>query len=379
MDTVRQNQIQLSCPTSDTLLVTLAGSWKLRDGVPTFSETHKALRGSPGTRRLTFDTHGVTQWDTSLVTFLLKIFAYCSQHEIEVDRTQLPEGVQRLLSLATAVPERQGARRVSAQESWLDHLGKGTISSLLEAREMVTFIGEAAQAFLAFLVGKARFRRSDLLLTIQECGAQAMPIVSLISFLVGLILAFVGAVQLEQFGAQIYVANLVGLGMAREMGAMMTGIIMGGRTGAAFAAQLGTMKVNQEIDAMKTLGLSPMEFLVLPRMLALSLMMPLLCLYADLIGILGGMVVGVTILDLGFTQYLNQTQATLSLMDFAVGLVKGTVFGVLVAIAGCLRGMQCGNSSAAVGIAATSAVVTSIVFIVVSDSLLTLIYNAIGV
>ena len=244
---------------------------------------------------------------------------------------------------------------------------------------MITFIGEASQAFFAFLMGKAHFRRSDLWLTIQECGAQALPIVSLISFLVGLILAFVGAVQLQQFGAQIYVANLVGLGMAREMGAMMTGIIMGGRTGAAFAAQLGTMKVNQEIDAMTTLGLSPMEFLVLPRMLALSLMMPLLCLYADLLGIVGGMVVGVTMLDLGFVQYFDQTQEALTLTDFFIGLVKSAVFGVLVAIAGCLRGMQCGNSSAAVGIAATSAVVTSIVFIVVSDSILTVIYDAIGV
>ena len=374
-----QNQIHFSCPTSDTLLITLVGSWRLKDGIHTFAEIEKEIAASPGVRLLTFDTQQVTHWDSGLVTFFLRILSYCSKHNIEVDQTPLPDGVQRLLSLATSVPERQGARRTATREPWLDRLGKDTMSTLEGAREMITFIGEASQAFFAFLVGKARFRRSDLVLTIQECGAQALPIVSLISFLVGLILAFVGAVQLEQFGAQIYVANLVGLGMAREMGAMMTGIIMGGRTGAAFAAQLGTMKVNQEIDAMTTLGLSPMEFLVLPRMLALSLMMPLLCLYADLIGIIGGMVVGVTMLDLGFIQYFNQTQATLSLMDFFLGLIKSAVFGVLVAIAGCLRGMQCGNSSAAVGVAATSAVVTSIVFIVVSDSILTVIYDAIGV
>jgi phospholipid/cholesterol/gamma-HCH transport system permease protein len=167
--------------------------------------------------------------------------------------------------------------------------------------------------------------------------------------------------------------------MAREMGAMMTGIIMAGRTGAAFAAQLGTMQVNEEVDALTTMGISPMEFLVLPRMLALVLMMPLLCLYADLMGILGGAIVGVGMLDITITQYYEETRAALSLTDFSVGLVKGAVFGVLVAISGCLRGMQCGRSASAVGDAATSAVVTGIVFIIVSDSILTVIYNALGI
>jgi len=374
-----QSQIHFSFPTSDTLLLTLVGSWSLHDGLLTFSETEKAIRSTTKIRKLTFDTQQVTRWDSSLVTFVLRILAYCSSRHIEVDRSHLPEGVQRLLKLATSIPERQDARRTVTRESWLTRLGKKAMEVLEGGKAMLAFIGEASLAFLAFLKGNARFRRSDFLLILQECGAQALPIVSLISFLVGLILAFVGAVQLQQFGAQIYVANLVGLGMAREMGAMMTGIIMGGRTGASFAAQLGTMRVNQEIDAMTTLGLSPMEFLVLPRMLALSLMMPLLCLYADVLGILGGMVVGVTMLDLGFIEYFNQTQATLSLMDFFLGLVKSVVFGILVAIAGCLRGMQSGYSSAAVGIAATSAVVTSIVFIVVSDSILTVLYDVLGV
>ena len=158
---------------------------------------------------------------------------------------------------------------------------------------MVSFLGETSLAFIRLFTGKARFRRVDLVLFIQECGAQALPIVSLISVLVGLILAFVGAVQLRLFGAQIYVADLVGIGMTREMGAMMSAIIMAGRTGAAYAAQLGTMQVNEEIDALETLGLSPVEFLVLPRTLALILMMPLLCLYADFMGILGGGFIGV--------------------------------------------------------------------------------------
>ena len=351
----------------------------MQDGLPSFHELEKQIQSESGLQRLVFDTQALSFWDSGFITFLLKIFDLSSRLDIEVDRTSLPDGVQRLLNLATAVPEQKGARRILGRDLPLSQVGKKTLAAAAGAKEMVTFVGEAVQALGVFVRGKAHFRKSDLFVTIQECGAQALPIVSLISFLVGLILAFVGAVQLRQFGAQIYVANLVGLGMAREMGAMMTAIIMAGRTGAAFAAQLGTMRVNQEIDALTTLGLSPMQFLVLPRMLALILMMPLLCLYADLLGILGGMVVGVGLLDIGIIEYFNQTQESLDMMDFGLGLIKSVVFGVLVAIAGCLRGIQCGNNAAAVGNAATSAVVTSIVFIVISDATLTVLYNALGI
>jgi phospholipid/cholesterol/gamma-HCH transport system permease protein len=261
----------------------------------------------------------------------------------------------------------------------LVRIGKSAQENVAAAKDLLTFLGQLALAFTNLLRGRARFRRTDFLIIVQECGAQALPIVSLISFLVGLILAFVGAVQLRQFGAQIYVADLVGIAMAREMGAMMTGIVMAGRTGAAFAAQLGTMMVNEEIDALTTTGLPPMEFLVLPRMLALMLMVPLLCLYADLLGILGGALIGVGMLDLGVVEYYNQTQAALHLSTFVLGLIKAAVFGALVALAGCLRGMQCGRSAAAVGAAATSAVVTGIIWIIVSDAVLTVIYEVLGV
>jgi phospholipid/cholesterol/gamma-HCH transport system permease protein len=207
---------------------------------------------------------------------------------------------------------------------------------------------------------------------------QALPIVSLISFLVGVILAYVGAIQLRTFGAQVYVADLVGIAMTREMGAMMAAIIMAGRTGAAFAAQLGTMQVNEEIDALQTLGIPPVEFLVLPRMLALALMMPLLCLYADLLGILGGAAVGLGMLDIGPTEYYLRTADAVHLNDAVAGLIKGSVFGGLVAVAGCLRGMQSGRSASAVGAAATSAVVTGIVSIIVFDAIMTVIFDILG-
>jgi phospholipid/cholesterol/gamma-HCH transport system permease protein len=283
------------------------------------------------------------------------------------------------LELASAVPEKKGTGREAVRELFLVRIGDQVINVGRSTVEMLAFLGEGFVAFMKLLVGRASFRRSDLTLIIQECGVQALPIVSLISVLVGLIFAFVGAVQLKMFGAQIFVANLVAIAMAREMGAMMTGIIMAGRTGAAFAAQLGTMQVNEEIDALQTLGVSPMEFLVLPRMLALVLMMPLLCIYADLMGILGGVFVGVGMLDLSLPQYIEQTRNAVGLTDFGLGVVKSSVFGILVAISGCLRGMQCGRSAASVGIAATSAVVTAIVAIIVSDGLFAVITNVLGI
>ena len=236
-----------------------------------------------------------------------------------------------------------------------------------------------ALAMLSFVSGRSRYRRSDLLEVIQQCGANALGIVSLISYLVGVILAFMGAVQLQQFGAAIYVADLVGIGMVREMGAMMTAIIMAGRTGAAFAAELGSMKGSQEIDALTTMGISPMEFLVLPRMIALILMMPLLCLYANFVGIFGGATVGVAVLGLSLRTYLHETIRAVTMVALMGGLVKSAVYGVLIALAGCYQGFECGNSSAAVGKATTAAVVSSIVMIVVACGMFAVLFNILGI
>ncbi len=372
-------EIRFTRPTPDTLCVHLAGKWSIHAALPSTAEVEAQLGAAPRAPRLMFDTQELTGWDSGLLTFLLKLDALCTQSRIAVDHAGLPQGVQRLLQLATAVPERAGARREAARESIVVRMGKEALAVLDATIEMLAFLGQTALACGKLLRGQASFRRADFILIVQECGVQALPIVSLISFLVGLILAFVGAMQLRQFGAQIYVANLVGLGMVREMGAMMTGIIMAGRTGAAFAAQLGTMTVNQEIDALSTMGISPMEFLVLPRMLALVLMVPLLCIYADVVGILGGALIGVGMLNLSLEQYYQQTVSVLTLTHVVVGLIKGGVFGVLVALAGCMRGMQSGRSASAVGAAATSAVVTAIVWIIVCDAGLTVIYDVLGV
>jgi phospholipid/cholesterol/gamma-HCH transport system permease protein len=313
------------------------------------------------------------------MTQLIRLIDYGTKQGIQVDIATLPEGIQGLLSLVYAVPERAGARRQAVQAPWLEIIGKGGLRIYKDSQALVTFIGETALSVYALMHGKARFRWIDLWRYIQDCGPSALPIVTLISLLVGLILAFVGAVQLALFGAQIYIADLVGLGMTREMGGLMAAIIMSGRTGAAYAAQLGTMQVNSEIDALKTMGFEPMEFLVLPRILALILIMPLLCLYADLMGIIGGALVTVSFFDVSLVQYLDRTANAIHIPDFTIGIVKCAVFGVLIALSGCMRGMQCGRSASAVGDAATSAVVTGIVFIVIADSLMTVMCNRLGI
>jgi phospholipid/cholesterol/gamma-HCH transport system permease protein len=361
-----------------TLSVRLAGPWHLQRAMPSLEPLQQEIASAPP-QRLTFDTSQLSAWDTSLLTALVKLGEVCAQHGVATEREGLPSGVRRLLTLAEAVPERAGARQAGETASWLARIGKAVLDARQPALEMLAFIGQITMAFGRLLRGKARFRLSDLMLLIQQAGAQALGIITLISFLVGLILAFVGAVQLQQFGAAIYVANLVGIAMVREMGAMMTGIVMAGRTGAAYAAQLGTMKVTQEVDALTTLGISPLDFLVLPRMLALCLMMPLLCLYADFLGILGGAAVGSGMLNLSLRVYYDQTVSAVTLGDLAGGVFKASVYGVLVAVSGCLRGMQCGNSSSAVGAAATSAVVTGIVFIISACGLFAVVFYVLGI
>jgi phospholipid/cholesterol/gamma-HCH transport system permease protein len=372
-------EMEFSRPGDDTLLVKLSGSWEVGNEIPSADEVRKQIEAGTGIQRIAFDAKEITDWGSVLLIFLREVVDQCKQRNTRVEKEGLPEGVQRLLELASAVPEKKDARKEAGRVSFLSIVGENVIAFVRSANEMLEFIGEASVAFGKLLIGKARFRRSDLFLIIQQCGAQALPIVSLISLLVGLILGFVGAIQLEMFGAEIYVASIVGIAMVRVMGAIMTGIIMAGRTGAAFAAELGTMTVNEEIDALTTMGISPMEFLVLPRMLALMLMMPLLCLYADLMGILGGFIVGVGMLDLSAVEYYNMTKASVGLNNLWIGLFHSAVFGVLVALSGCLRGMQSGRSASAVGDAATSAVVTGIVSIIVATAVITVICNVLGI
>ncbi len=366
-------------PSKDILRVILSGSWKLGEPLPSTDDVRQKVDSAGHIRQINFNAEKLGEWDSGLLTFLRKLWKLCSSSNITLDSSGLPDGVRQILELAAAVPEKKDARKREGRVAFLDDLGNQAVVLFDAASDFVEFIGEATFAFLRLLRGKAQYRRTDLWSVIEACSGQALPIVALISFLVGVILAFIGAIQLALFGAEIYVADLVGISMVRLMAAIMTGIVMAGRTGGAFAAQLGTMQVNQEIDALKTLGLSPMEFLVLPRMLALALMMPLLALWANVMGILGGAVVAVSMPDINMIQYFNQTVRAVRLWDLGIGLFSSVVYGVIVAVSGCMRGMQCGRSASAVGDAATSAVVTAIVGIIVATAIITVMTNFLGI
>ncbi|MDJ0828975.1 MAG: ABC transporter permease [Desulfobacterales bacterium] len=366
-------------PSQDNLQVIFSGSWKLGEPLPSADDVRQKIESAGPIRQITFNTEKLGDWDSGLLTFLRKLWKYCSKSDIAVDSSGLPGGVRQLLELAAAVPEKKDARKSEGRMTFLSYLGDQTVLFFNGASELLAFIGEAVVAFLRLFQGKAQYRRTDLWLVMEACSGLALPIVALISFLVGMILAFIGAIQLALFGAEIYVADLVGIAMVRLMAAIMTGIVMAGRTGGAFAAQLGTMQVNQEIDALKTLGLSPIEFLVLPRMLALALLMPLLSLFANVMGILGGAVATITLPDVNIIQYFDQLVGAVSLWDLWIGIFSSAIFGVIVAVAGCMRGMQCGRSASAVGDAATSAVVTAIVGIIVATAIITIMTNVLGI
>ena len=365
--------------TPNGVVLAFRGAWRMGGALPGLEPVRALLVSAAKPKALAFDTAGLTGWDSMFLSRCRTILALAGVAGVAVDTAGLPCGVVDLLALAEKVPERKGAARHAVAEPLLARIGGWALLSRQAVLDLLEFIGDMALACKRLLCGRAVFQRSTLIALIQQCGMDALPIVSLISLLVGLILAFVGAIQLRQFGAQIYVSTIVGIAMVRVMGAIMTGIIMAGRTGAAFAAELGTMQVNEEIDALRTFGFSPIEFLVMPRTLALVLMMPLLCVYADLMGILGGFIVGVFMLDINPLQYLSTTWNYVPLANFWIGLAHSTIFGVLISLAGCYRGMRCGRSAMAVGQATTSAVVTSIMSIIIATAIITVVCEVIGV
>lgn len=340
------------------------GDWVLQNAAPDLEDKLRRALDGCEVSRVVFNGEGIRRWDSRLLVPLLRVRTACSRQDLETDLSGLPRGVRDLVRLADEAPEADQVRQREQPEGILETAGVVTLRLWSDAKDFTDFVGNIFLALWRLLLGKSRMRVKDFLLVIQDTGFHALPIVALISFLVGLIIAFLGAVVLRQFGAGIYISYLVGYGMLREMAAVMTGIIMAGRTGAAFAAQLGSMKASEEIDALRTLGISPMDFLVLPRVLGLFLMMPLLVVFSNVIGIFGGLLVALSMLDLSMTQYFSLMNDAANEVDLILGIVKGIVFGALIAMAGCLRGLQSGTNADAVGRATTSAVVTAITFII---------------
>jgi len=349
---------------SSTLSIALSGDWTLHD-LPDQDALLVPVAENPGAWSV--DLTAVSAHDDRLSALLLILSREVSRAGSSLRLTGATQGQQRLLDLATAVEANPSRSEPSA--GWLlpgrlsdllHDVGEGLLDSL-------SFLGATVIAIGRTLTGRGAMRRRELVEACYRAGPNALGIISLTSVLVGMILAYLGAAQLQQFGAAIYVADLVAIGMLREMGALMSAVVMSGRTGAAYAAQLSTMQGNEEIDAIRTLGIDPIEYLVVPRVIALLCMMPLLVIVANVLGVLGGALVaggmGVTPL-----QYLSQIESAVSLNHFLVGMAKSLVFAVLIAIAGCRAGISAGRSSAAVGSATTEAVVTSVVYLIVADA-----------
>jgi phospholipid/cholesterol/gamma-HCH transport system permease protein len=355
-----------------TLLAVLSGEWNIEQPPPRFESLADEALASDDARAdavssVSFDAAALGTWDSSLLVFLLQAEAFCTARSLALDTAGLPERANRLLALARTVPERAGDE-APPRLSPVARFGTAALAVWDDALAAVAFVGAVAGSLGRLLLRRTQLRWRDFWVVVQSNGAGALPIVGLIALLVGVIIAFLGVVVLRRFGAGYYVSYLVGFGMLREMGALMTGIIMAGRTGAAFAAELGSMKITEEIDAFTTLGISPIDHLVMPRMLGLFVMMPLLVIYADFVGIVGGMLVAVALLDLSPTQFMGGLLSAVTLSDAVLGVFKGSVFGVIIGLAGCMKGLQTGSDAGAVGRSATSAVVMGITLIILANA-----------
>lgn len=328
--------------------------------------------------RISVQASDVKQWDSSLLAFLLKLNKTAQLFEIKIEMKELPAGVKELLVLSQTVPVATKTQDV-AKEDFFGTIGGFCLRLHQSFHKGFDFVVRQMVSLFSSVFHKTNSRRVDFLFALQECGPQAVPIVALISFMVGLILAFVGAIQLQMFGAQIYIASLVTIGMTRIMAAIMVGIIMAGRTGASFAATIGTMQVNEEIDALKTMGIDAEQFLVLPRLKALIITMPLLTMLADFAGILGGAAVGILALDIPYSEFFKYVQNAWFLKHFFVGLFHALVFGFIIAFSGCYFGMNCGRDADSVGKCTTSAVVYAIVWMIVATGIITFCLQRMGI
>lgn len=357
----------------DELEVVLAGTWQVTEPRPNWAE----VRGEAQPKRVRVRAEALGRWDTSLLLFLLEIEQWCSTAPAEFDPHPLPAKMQTLLEQISGSHRHSSPKDRS--DSFLATVGFAAQQTVQQVREFFHFVGEVVLSVNRLVRSPRKFRWSDCLAEAQQCGAMALPIVSLVAFLIGVTLAYTAAVVLRQFGGDIFIADLIGLAMFREVGAVMTAVVLSGRTGAAFAATLANMKMNEEIDALETLGIPAVQFLVLPRLLAIGIMMPLLTMYANALGVIGGMVVAYGLLAISPTAYWVEMLTIVDLSDVLSGVIKAIAFGLIVGLSGCLRGLQSERSAAGVGRAATSAVVTAILLMVIADAIFAVLFNVLGI
>ena len=362
-------------------LVRLQGEWLVqRSGLRMVDELRRVLAAVGDATRLRLDATGLARWDSALVVFVraLQGAGDPRRRPLEVDVSGLPDPLQKLLSLAGAdhgirvAPD--GARGVS-----LPDVVRARIAAVrAQASAIAELVGLTILSVGTALRGRLLARPADVIALMREAGASALAIVTVVNSLTGAILAFVGGVQLERFGAGLYSANLVGVAVVREMAPIMTAIVMAGRTGGAYAAHIATMEGNEEIDALQVLGIPPYQYLVVPRIAALVAMMPLLYFYGCLVGLAGGMLVSLAMTGMSPVAFIDQLRVALLPKEFYLGLMKSICFGAFVALSSCRVGLQAGRSAAEVGRAATSAVVAGIVGIIALDAIFAACANVLG-
>ncbi len=353
----------------DDWVLQLSGAWRgQRALVPDFPT--QAVSGT-----VAVDAAALRSWDAGLAAQLWQQLDPLARRSVPLDLQSLPQGLQEVLALA--LPKAPSAEEAASppEPGRFERLGESTRTWWADHRKTLTFVGEVLLSLGRWLRGTSDMRTSDLMWQIEQTGPRSLPIVALVSFLVGLIVAYMGAAQLQRFGAQNFIADLVTVGVVREVAALLVGIVLAGRVGAAFAAQIGSMRANEEVDALTTMGVNPFDFLVLPRVLALLIVGPMLTAFGALVGMGVGWLVAVGIYGVTPLEYVYASMKALTLPHVVVGLIKGTVYSVLVALAGCLQGMAAGRSAQAVGDATTASVVQAIVWIVVVASVLTVVFQ----
>lgn len=355
----------------------LSGQWLVADNtIPEFPSS--IFRQIPSGQTIHFDTRNLSSWDNSLIVFLWDVKCQAVSHNLKFSSENLPDSAQELLSLLHDNKD-EPPHKPSPPFRPLYTIGEWTIKGLTNLGITMEMLKEITYGVLRSITKRSYMRMTDLLKDIQDAGPSALLIISIVNFLVGAILGFVGAVQLRRFAADAYVANLVSIATVREMAAVMSAIVISGRTGGAYAARISTMQGNEEIDALKVMGVSIMEYLILPSMLALVITMPLLYLYGCFMGILGGLTVSIFMLKVSVIGFLQQSFNAVAFNQFIFGGLKAISFAAFIGISSCYIGLKSGRSAADVGIAATRAVVTGIVGVIAIDAVFAVIADIIGI
>lgn len=366
---------QLQEEGSGVFTLRFSGTLVLAGAASLWQEVQQAASQITAGQTLNFDMSGVEAVDGGTIALLVQVRADLHRMGAVTEFVAAPPSVQEIIHLYRG-DVKVGPLRRRRPRKMLEQIGDATVAFFHEVKLVLGFFGEMLISAGRVLRRPRTANWRELWPTMERTGADAVPIVLLINFLIGFVMAFQGAVQLKQFGANIFVADLVGLALARELGPLMTAIIVCGRSGAAFAAELGTMKVSEEIDALRTMGFGPMRFLVLPRALALMLVMPALTLIADLVGIIGGLFVGLISLNLTFSGYFYETQSAVTVWDVFSGLIKSVVFALVIALISCQQGLATSGGAEGVGRRTTASVVATLFALILVDAAFTILFYA---